>query len=163
MYFNSSALRENIENDSPLSFLQSSEFNNDLDFMQMDKAAGNRVLKLGSISQNRLDTFKELSFKYKGFIGWRIVVKPSPTSPTYDRRTQNVPYVLFEQHLKPSYEGGLIEIDGPWCEPYIADEDRIATALGMATYQDMASRGANTLISNSLGSHILANRRFHNI
>jgi hypothetical protein len=162
--FNTASLKMSNEHGTPLGLHGSQDFNADLDNIGILGKSQSQVQSLGSVNQGRLNEFNQLAFKYPGFVGWRIAT----VDESGNKLSQNIPYLVFKQHMEASLRMGLISVIGPWTKPYERDEDRHAIAFGMVTYglnsgisQNILGSGAGLL--SGLGSYLMENRRHINL
>ena len=158
--FNTASLKMHNEYGTPLGLYGSQDFNADLDNIGITGKSQSYIQSLGNVNQGRINEFNHLATRYPGFVGWRIAT----VDEFGNTLSQNIPYIVFKQHLEPSLQMGLIRILGPWTKRYERDEDRYAIAFGMVTYglnqgvsQNILGSGSGLL--SGVGSYILGNRK----
>jgi len=158
-YFNTTALKQNIQTGIPISAYNSNDYDNRLDSIRVLNGSHSSVSSLGETNQGYVDLFRQLSHKYPGYIGWRV----SSVTNQGVTISKTIPHLFFYSILKPQVTAGILTVLGPWVKRYARDEDLIAIAFGMSSFGVNEATNQNILGSNAafltgIGGYLLDNR-----
>jgi hypothetical protein len=134
-------------------YMRSSDFNENLDTLQVHPDGSISTARLGGLSQSWLQEYEQLKQIYPGFVGFRVL----SASVTGQVRMACVPFLEYKQDVEQYVLAGQYMIEDVWRDPYASEFDQDTVALGVASAVNKRGFSAkNNLLRSGIPRHYAA-------